>query len=84
MALTKSIIKKVFGQDVVIKDAYIKVESIAGSKQAMSAVVHVKWGNEVVDVLNCSFLPDLDGDNFIKQAYKHMKTLPEFAGATDC
>jgi hypothetical protein len=84
MALTKSIVKKAFGQDVVIKDAYIKVESIAGSKQAMSAVVQVKCDHEVVDVLNCSFLPDLDGDNFIKQAYKHLKTLPEFSGAIDC
>ena len=23
-------------------------------------------------------------DNFIAQAYVHLKTLPEFAGATDC
>jgi hypothetical protein len=23
-------------------------------------------------------------ENFIKQAYAHLKTLPEFAGATDC
>jgi hypothetical protein len=27
---------------------------------------------------------DLNGDNPIKQAYKHLKTLPEFAGASDC
>jgi hypothetical protein len=27
---------------------------------------------------------DLDGANPIKQAYTHLKTLPEFAGATDC
>lgn len=26
---------------------------------------------------------DLDGDNPIKQAYEHLKTLPEFAGAAD-
>jgi len=26
----------------------------------------------------------LDGANPIKQAYNHLKTLPEFAGATDC
>jgi hypothetical protein len=30
----------------------------------------------------CSY--DLDGENPIKQAYKHLKTLEEFAGATDC
>jgi hypothetical protein len=27
---------------------------------------------------------DIDGDNPIAQAYLHLKTLPEFAGATDC
>lgn len=33
-------------------------------------------------VLSCAYA--LDGDNPIKQAYAHLKTLPEFAGATDC
>jgi len=27
---------------------------------------------------------DLDGPNPIKQAYQHLKTLPEFADAIDC
>jgi len=27
---------------------------------------------------------DLDGDNPIKQAYKYLKTLPEFQNAEDC
>jgi hypothetical protein len=27
---------------------------------------------------------DLQGQNPIAQAYAHLKTLPEFAGATDC
>ena len=31
-----------------------------------------------------SFTPNLDGQNFIAQAYNHLKTLPEFSGATDC
>jgi hypothetical protein len=31
---------------------------------------------------SCAY--DIAGDNPIKQAYKHLKTLPEFAGATDC
>jgi hypothetical protein len=30
------------------------------------------------------FTHNLAGKNFIAQAYDHMKTLPEFAGATDC
>jgi hypothetical protein len=31
---------------------------------------------------SCSF--DLDGENPIKQAYKHLKSLPEFLNAKDC
>jgi hypothetical protein len=34
------------------------------------------------NILSCAYL--LDGENPIKQAYKYLKTLPEFAGATDC
>jgi hypothetical protein len=30
------------------------------------------------------FVPNLNGENFIAQAYQHLKILPEFAGATDC
>jgi hypothetical protein len=30
------------------------------------------------------FFPSLEGNNFIAQAYEHLKTLPEFEGAEDC
>lgn len=33
-------------------------------------------------VFSCA--DDIHADNPIKQAYKHLKTLPEFAGALDC
>ena len=33
-------------------------------------------------VFSCDYL--IDGDNPIKQAYEHLKTLPEFADAVDC
>jgi hypothetical protein len=36
----------------------------------------------VESVLSCIY--EIDGENPIKQAYNHLKTLPEFAGATDC
>ena len=38
----------------------------------------------LVEEQDYSFKPTLDGDNFIQQAYNHLKTLPEFAGSTDC
>jgi len=31
---------------------------------------------------SCAY--DITGENPIKQAYEHLKTLPEFANATDC
>jgi len=30
------------------------------------------------------FVPDLNGGNFVAQAYAYLKTLPEFEGAVDC
>jgi hypothetical protein len=33
-------------------------------------------------VLSCAYV--LDGENPIKQAYEHLKTMSEFSGATDC
>lgn len=31
-----------------------------------------------------SFTPTMTGDNFIKQGYDYLKTLPEFEGCEDC
>lgn len=31
-----------------------------------------------------SFVPKMTGDNFIRQGYDYLKTLPEFAGCVDC
>lgn len=67
-----------------INDAYIKIDSLTAHKSNLTLFVGIyqdgkKKGNSVV-----SFKGTLDGDNFIKQGYLHLKTLPEFAGAQDC
>lgn len=70
--------------DVVVdKEAYIKVVSVSGTKDDVSANVETRTdiGSSYSLI---AFKPDMDGANFIKQAYEHMKTLPEFAGAQDC
>lgn len=64
-------------------NAYIKVLAVSGSKEKLNITVLSSDGN-VNFYQNYSFTPDLDGHNFIKQAYLHLKTLPEFADATDC
>lgn len=69
--------------NVSVVDAYIKVESVDGTKNNASAKVSIKSGNDIFISMH-SFVPDMDGKNFIAQAYDYLKTLPEFAGAVDC
>jgi len=57
-----------------------------GDKEKVSIQVFTyKEANELlIESKSFSFTPNLDGENFIKQGYEHLKTLPEFAGAIDC
>ena len=90
MALTKNVIFLPPGFDAPaqISNAYIRVEAINGSKNKITASVAIgkKDGDNflVAQSSSYSFVPNLDGQNFIAQAYTHLKTLPEFAGAEDC
>lgn len=77
-----------FNKPAVLQNAYIKVDSITGNKQLMSATIGIYNKTEsemtVAKITSCVFVPKLEGQNFIAQAYEHLKTLPEFVGATDC
>ena len=86
MALKKRLIKTITGFDgeLIANDAYFKVSSISGGKNGLSALVTgVVAGNQVY-AQEHFFEPNLNGENFIKQAYEHIKTLEEFADAEDC
>lgn len=97
MALKKTMtfpckVKKVgefgtFNEDGVIemRDAYIKVESVEGNKSSVAASVSLKSEIGIANTLY-TFTPSVEdgANNFIKQAYEHLKTLDEFAGAVDC
>lgn len=83
MALTKTVDFK----GVEVKNAYIKVRSYNGDKSTLSFDVVTQANGESVEYFDskgysCAY--DLTGDNPLKQAYKYIKTLPEFAGAQDC
>jgi hypothetical protein len=75
-----------FGDDVVFKDVYIKVGKLAGNKEqmGMSIFFYRTQDGQILQSKNYSFTPVLNESNFIAQAYKHLKTLPEFDGAVDC
>jgi hypothetical protein len=86
MALKKSIIHKVplMGEQTFI--AYVRVDKVNGSKNAMNASVGFYKDNaegELIKAEGFEFIPSLES-NFIKQAYDHLKTLPEFSGSIDC
>lgn len=81
MALSKTIERN----GVTIANAYIRVSSYTGNKEGMEVSVGFHASNAQpafsVSLYQCPL--DLNGDNPIKQAYEHLKTLPEFAGAAD-
>jgi hypothetical protein len=87
MALTKTLtLINNFGTESVLKNVYIKVSQIEGNKSVIIADVSFlpNGGGEPYQVNRISFTPQLNEDNFIKQAYLHLKTLPEFSDAIDC
>jgi len=87
MAISKTIeLKNNFDDVSVFPNSYIKVKRIIGGKQNMTAEVgffREAEGQELKSE-NYAFSPNLSGANFIAQAYNHLKSLPEFAGAIDC
>ena len=90
MALEKTLTKtqELFDGVLEVKNAYWRVENVNGSKFQLTVTVSAnkKFGDEiqVVEFKSYVFTPNMSGDNFVKQAYEYLKTLPEFAGATDC
>lgn len=86
MALTKNYTLNVHEKDVVFEDVYIKVTSTFATKDTVSVAVEIKAGKEgpAIESRSSFFNHDLNGENVIKQAYEHLKTLPEFADAVDC
>jgi hypothetical protein len=88
MALAKTLIKTQngFSGELILQNAYCKIYEISGSKENInfSVGISAQKDSEKLDAAFYSFVPKLDGQNFIAQAYIHLKTLPEYAGATDC
>ena len=85
MALS-TIVKTDWG--ITVPSAYCRVEHVSLVKKDYisfhvryyAALESVPFFNE--KVISCQFT--LEGPNAIKQAYLHLKSLPEFANATDC
>lgn len=70
---------------LTVTDGYLRVSDISGTKTSIgfSLAYQSASGEDALKHESFSFTPDMDGGNFIAQAYTHLKTLPEFSGATD-
>jgi hypothetical protein len=77
-----------FGDKKTFPYAYIRVENVSGNKTRLYVDIKMykdsAFTTKPIKQLVEKFSPNLDGKNFIAQAYEHLKTLPEFEGATDC
>ena len=73
---------------VTVLGAYVRIESarISGKDSMQYTARAYVASSEAVPFMSlekaCAY--DLDGPNPIAQAYIHLKSMPEFAGATDC
>jgi hypothetical protein len=73
------------GTQRVSFSAYVKVVEISGNKTQV--IANVKFTGETQQFHKQYPVPvsvEANASNFIAQAYAHLKTLPEFAGAEDC
>jgi hypothetical protein len=71
----------------VYPTAYGQVTSTSVTKTGGTAHLIVYSDSSKVSSVEAKFIEfsyDINGDNPIKQAYQHLKTLPEFSDATDC
>jgi hypothetical protein len=84
MAISKTVIT---AHGIQVNNAYHRVENLKmfgkdKIKFQLCASVDKNKLSFYADSYECAY--DLEGDNPIKQAYTHLKTLSEFAGAVDC
>jgi len=64
---------------------YIKVEQVTASKAHVVARLSIRSEEHgAMRYAEVSFAPNLDGANFIKQAYDYIKTLEEYRNVEDC
>lgn len=73
------------GVQKVSFSAYVKVVSVNGNKNQITANVNFK--GETQQFYKQYEIPvsvETNAQNFIAQVYVYLKTLPEFAGCEDC
>lgn len=76
-----------YAKDVVVPATYMRVADLSGSKDGVAFSLEVfedSYRQCLIERQMHTFVPNMEGANFVRQAYEHLKTLPEFADAVDC
>ena len=84
MALQKNI-DTIYG--IAVNNAYCRVDNLTISEKTKMTVLVKTYADKTakeIHIKTFEFEYNLAGENPIKQAYEHLKTLPEFSGAADC
>ena len=87
MALTKTmILLDNFDKEVPFPGAYIKILSVFTSKLTnhLTYGIYKEANGKLLKEGREEFKIDLETPNPLRQAYLHLKSLPEFADAVDC
>ena len=72
---------------IEVKNAYIRVEQLSINVKENMHFVTKSYNDKELPSFEENFYNisyNINGENPIKQAYLHLKTLPEFADAVDC
>ena len=77
--------QEIYEREIIIKDAYGKITCVSGDKTGIEITLTLSGKEEQV-IRRYAFVPSVadNSENFIKQGYEYLKTLPEFANAVDC
>jgi hypothetical protein len=87
MALTQPItLIDNFDEAIPFDSSYIKISSISGNKDGITILIDIfkDKGGRLLERREFYFTPLLNEENFIKQAYEHLKALSEFSASVDC
>jgi hypothetical protein len=71
---------------LTVTDGYLRVSNVHGTKNSMaySIAFQASVDNDPLRQESFSFVPDMNGPNFIKQAYENLKSLEGYKDAVDC
>lgn len=87
MAIKKPLTISKLGKQLTFGSAYIQISSVAGNKYRQTALVTIysdEGKEHILQESGFDFIPNMNGENFIKQAYEHAKLLPEYQNGEDC